>query len=369
MKNTLYLIGIVLICFSCSSDNGSDTNISNYDKQAMLINWADNLIIPAFTDYQTKTEDLETKSSAFVNTPNTATLGELRTSWKMAYVTFQNIGIFDIGKATDLHLIETANTYPTTTASIDANIASGDYNLSAQTQFASQGFPALDYLLYGIGETDQEILAFYTTDTNADNYKQYITDLTAKLKSIAVSILADWNNGYRTTYINNSNAVTGSLNQTANNFVEDFEKVIRAPKVGIPAGKFSNGALFPEKVEAYYNNTIGKSLLIESIDASLAFFEGKTYGTNITGPSLKAYLNAVDAQASGLPLSTIITDQYDAILITCNLLSNSLSDQVTADNSKMLTTYDALQQNVVYLKVDMISALGLTIDYVDGDGD
>ncbi len=35
----------------------------------------------------------------------------------------------------------------------------------------------------------------------------------------------------------------------------------------------------------------------------------------------------------------------------------------------MLAAYDVLQQNVVYIKLDMMQALNITIDYVDGDGD
>ena len=35
----------------------------------------------------------------------------------------------------------------------------------------------------------------------------------------------------------------------------------------------------------------------------------------------------------------------------------------------MITAYNTLQQNVVYTKLDMMQALNITIDYVDGDGD
>ncbi|WP_066219372.1 imelysin family protein [Formosa haliotis] len=371
MKHSLFLIAIVLVCFGCSSDNGNskEQNTADYDTQAMLTSWADNLIIPAFSDYQEKTEALNTEASAFVANPTQTTLSELRNAWLAAYKTYQHVGIYDLGKATELHLLETANIYPTNATTIDANIASGDYNLGAQTQFASQGFPALDYLLYGLASTDEDILAFYTTHNNAANYKVYITDLTSKLNSIAEAIVADWEGTYRDSFISNSNAVTGSVNQTANNFVKNLEKDVRAPKVGIPAGVFSDGTLFTDKVEAFYKNDISKDLLIEAITASRDFFQGKTYGTNTSGPGLKAFLDAVDAEASGTSLSSIIVDQYAEILTTTSALDNSFSEQITTDNSKMLDTYDAIQQNVVYLKVDMISALGLTIDYVDGDGD
>ena len=39
------------------------------------------------------------------------------------------------------------------------------------------------------------------------------------------------------------------------------------------------------------------------------------------------------------------------------------------DNTLMLQTYDVLQDNVVYLKVDMLQALDIRVDYVDADGD
>jgi len=35
----------------------------------------------------------------------------------------------------------------------------------------------------------------------------------------------------------------------------------------------------------------------------------------------------------------------------------------------MLSTYDGLQKNVVLLKVDMLQALNINVDFVDADGD
>jgi hypothetical protein len=35
----------------------------------------------------------------------------------------------------------------------------------------------------------------------------------------------------------------------------------------------------------------------------------------------------------------------------------------------MLETYNELQRNVVFIKVDMLQALSIDVDYVDADGD
>lgn len=367
MRKLVFILSVLFIA-SCSSDNGSDSgsDTSNYDKEEMLTSWADNIIVPSFENYQQKVNLLNTEVDTFSENINASNLNNLRDAWLEAYKAYQYVGIFDIGKATDLKLTDKTNIYPTDTENILNNINGADYNLETQAQYASQGFPAIDYLLYGIAENDEDILALYI---NESGYANYLAAVSAQLKNTADAIVTDWNNGYRETFINNSNVVTGSVNQMANNYIENFEKDVRAPKLGIPAGVFSNGVLYPESVEAYYKNDISKTLLIDATQASQDFFNGVTFGTSTTGPGLKEFLDAVDATSDGEKLSTIINNQYATIFSEIDNLDNSFSDQISTNNSAMLTTYNALQQNVVYIKLDMISALSLTIDYVDGDGD
>ncbi|WP_419212047.1 imelysin family protein [Maribacter sp. X9] len=371
MRVLVFALSIIVLFTGCSSDSGDDNSTvdPNYNKEAMLVSWADNIIIPAFTNYQLKVNSLNESTITFTQNPGTETLLDLRNKWLEAYKAYQHVGIFDMGKATDLKLLESSNTYPTDAGNIEANISSGAYNLSAQAQFASQGFPALDYMLYGVKETDEDILALYTDGAKAAGYKAYLTALSARLKLTADAVLEDWAGGYRATFIGLDNAITGSLNQMANNFIKNLEKDIRAPKVGIPAGIFSNGTLFPDKVEGYYSNDISKELLLEATKASQNFFKGASFGTNGSGPGLNEFLDAMGAKSNGQSLSGIINGQYATIFSEINKLDNSFSQQISADNSLMVATYNAFQQNVVYLKVDMISALSLTIDYVDGDGD
>ena len=68
-------------------------------------------------------------------------------------------------------------------------------------------------------------------------------------------------------------------------------------------------------------------------------------------------------------MSTIINNQFNTVLEVNATLNNSFSTQVTSDNAKMILANDALQQNVIYTKLDMMQALNITIDYVDSDGD
>ena len=367
MKKLVFaLCAIAIMAASCSSSDNSDTNTTKgYDRTAMLTNWADNIIIPAYENYASKVNLLSQSATAFTASPDGNNLATLRTSWLEAYTSYQYVAMYDFGKAAELYLKQSANTYPTDTAGIQANITSGTYNLNLQAQFTKQGFPAVDFLINGQG-TDNETIAFLS---NA-NASAYLAAVINQLKAISETVANDWTTNFRSQYIqNNGTSVTSSVNKTTNNFIKNLEKDVRTAKMGIPAGLFSNGTTFPDKVEAYYKNNVSKALLNAGIQAEVDFFNGKAISGTVTGPSLKSALNDVNAVRNGQNLSDIINNQFTAVFTANNTLNDSFSQQITNDNAKMLSAYTTLQQNVVYIKVDMMQALNMTIDYVDGDGD
>ena len=51
------------------------------------------------------------------------------------------------------------------------------------------------------------------------------------------------------------------------------------------------------------------------------------------------------------------------------LLNDNFVIQINTDNLKMLEAFDAIQVGVVRLKTNMMSILGISVDYFDADGD
>lgn len=371
MKKLFLVLSVVsvIVAVSCSSSSDSSSQ-DNFDRTALLTNWADNIIVPSYVNYQAKLQTLVSDAATFTATPSESNLQTVRASWLEAYKSYQKVAIFYMGKAADISLNDSANTFPADAAGIESNVLSGSYDLNLFAQFPRQGFPGLDYLINGLGATDAAIVGFYSTNANAVKYKQYLTAITAKLKSNVDLVITDWNNGYRTAYIaSNGTGVNSSVSKTANLFVKTLEKPIRTGKVGIPAGLFSSGTVFPNKVEAYYKNDVSRELLNIAIQAEQDFFNGKYANSATTGESLKSYLDYLNAVRSGQNLSTVINNQFAAVLASNNTLNASFSQQISTDNSKMIAANNVIQQEVIYLKLDMMQALNITIDYVDGDGD
>lgn len=371
MKKVILIFGFIALLIACSSND--DKNASpgnNYDRTALLTNWADNIIIPSFENYQAKVQVLVNNTTAFTTTPTELSLQALRASWLDAYKAYQYVGMYNFGKADEVSFRETTNIYPTDAAGIQSNITSGNYNLALQAQFVRQGFPAMDYLINGLGTGDSVIVGFYTTNANASGYKTYLTAVSNRLKLNADTILNDWKTTYRNSYVaNTGTTVSGSVSVTTNNFVKFLERDVRSAKVGIPAGLLSAGVTFPEKVEGYYKADVAKDLLLVSIKAAQDFFNGKHFDSATTGEGLKSYLDYLNANRDGQKLSDVINNQFAAVVTISNPLNTNFSQQIFSDNTKMVAAYNVIQQNVVYVKLDMMQALNITIDYVDGDGD
>ncbi len=371
MKKIFSIFCLSMLLYACSKDDsGTIEPDNNYSRNELLTNWANNIIVPSYANYQSKTQILVADVTTFNSNPNIANLQTVRNSWLEAYKAYQYISMFNFGKAEEINIKEATNTYPTDVNGINANIVSGVYNLSLLSQFSKQGLPAIDYLINGLDNSDAVIISFYSTTSKASNYKQYLLAVANKLKFNADLILNDWKSGYKTSYIaNNGISVSSSVNRTTNSFVKNFEKDIRTGKLGIPSGVFSSGVKYPEKVEAFYKNDVSNILLKEALKATQDFFNGKHFNSTTTGVGLKSYLDFLNVVRDGKKLSDIINNQFAAINVATNNLNDSFSNQVTNDNSKMLGAYDALQRNVLSIKVDMTQALNITIDYVDGDGD
>ena len=277
--------------------------------------------------------------------------------------------MFEIGKAETLSYRINLNTYPTDGPGMISHIEEGDYNLELPSSFDEQGFPALDFLLYGLAETDGEIVAIYSTSENAALYKDYLGEVAIKIDDLTKAVLDDWKGGFRDAFVGNtSSSNTGSVDKLANDYIFYFEKYLRAGKVGIPAGVFSATPL-PQNVEAFYKRDISKQLLIRAISATQDFFNGKHFIGSATGESFKSYLDFLNTVKNGEDLSKLIDDQFIAAKEEANVLNDDFVQQIEADNNKMISVYEELQRNVILLKVDMLQALDISVDYVDADGD
>lgn len=363
---------IVLLTIFIAACSSSDDNVvpdtpdpTPFDRAALLRNMADNLIIPAHQALNNELSTLSTAKDNFVAAPNQTNLDAVRTAWLVAYKTWQHVEVFNIGKAEEIQYNFQMNIYPVNTTDVQNNISNGSYDLTHPNNNDAVGFPALDYMLYGIGVDDAGILEKYSTNAESVKYQTYLSDLINQMKNLTQEVLNDWNASYRDTFIaSTTNTASSAVNKIVNDYIFYYEKGLRANKFGIPAGNFSSTPL-PEKVEAFYNQEVSKELALEALAAVQNMFNGTHFGSSTSGIGFKGYLDNLDRTE----LATMINGQFNTARGKIEVLTANFYTQINTDNTKMTQAYDALQAAVVLLKVDMLQAFNISVDYVDADGD
>ncbi len=375
-RNTIGMICLTaMLVWACSgSDEPSkepEPADTGKDRKAMLTNWADNIIIPSYAAFKVKLDVMTVKSEAFSKKPDATTLAEFRQSWVDAYTEWQKVEIFDAGPGLQRAIRNYYNIYPTSVSGIEANIANPSVNLEITASYDKQGFPALDYLLNGVGKTDAEILSYYTS---AEGTKRlaYVKRITDHMQELITGVISDWNGSYREQFTTKTGVDVGSpMGELTNHYVLHYERYIRSGKFGIPSGAMLDGIVAAEKVEAFYKKDISKVLAQTAHQAAVDFFNGKGVKSNTAGPSFKTYLDALGAKdkTTGKLLSETITDQFAASKAKIDALDTNFYQQVKTNDQAMKDTYNELQKAVRMLKVDMTSAMSITITYTDNDGD
>ena len=389
--NVLFALSIFLISTQCSSDleeidtettiteltastdndNSNSTSqtavVSSFDHEQMLTNWADNIIIPSIINFENSLVKLKNSASIFVNEPSNETLSVLKEEWLNSFLKWQHLEMFDVGLAEEIYYKNRINLYPANVNRIENNISNQNYDLNASSNFSSQGFNGLDYLLFGIGQNEEEIILKYTLEES--KYGKYFLEIIDKMMELTTQVKDSWDDEFRDEFIKSTdNTSTSSINQVINDFIFYFEKGYRANKIGIPAGRYSDGPL-PDRIEAYHGKKYSKILILEATDAIDNFYNGRfSNDINSSGLSINDYLSYMESDQDD-KLAEKINEQLKKIKTKLTELNTDFSEQIRQDNLEMLITFDIIQANVVFLKVNLLQKLNINIDYADADGD
>lgn len=340
----------------------------DFDKTAMLTNYADNVIIPNLVMAKRDIDSLTSKFNQFNINKDLSNLNSLRSAYFNAYVSFQHITTYELGPSETEIIRSSFNTYPTDTIQINANITAGSYDLTLVANTDAKGLPALDYLLYGKGISDSVVLSNYTTAIYATNRLQYLQTCIYEMQTKINNVINGWNTGYRSTFINSTGSGIGSSLGLLVNQLNFEVDLLKNNKIGIPLGKKSLGVALPDKCEAYYRNTISIHLAKECLNNIENDYLGRSY-LGSDGSGMDDYLDALGAQHTSGSLNSAIKSQFVVAKSKLALVQEPLSTSVTTDVATVDAAYIEIQKLLVLLKTDMTSAMGIVITYQDSDGD
>lgn len=356
---------LILFYVSCSKkSNPTDNPVANgFDKTAMLTNYADNLIVPAYEQTQQKLTLLQTAVSTFLAAPNSTTQATLKTVFKDTYLQIERISVLEFGPSRDNSFVGFVNTLPANTmkkvgektdlAIMEENIASGNWNLAQNSAVHQQGFPALDYLFFA----NDAVSKF--TDVNSANRKKYVQDILTRIKGLLDQTLTSWKSTYRSQFIGNTKSDSGSpISYMLNQFAYEMD-MLKGPRIGWPFGTQSGGVQFPELCEAYYSG-LSLDLAIENMNSLKNMFTGGNSGKGISD---------LLAALGNKQLKDDILNQFSVVDAKLKAIPAPFSSALANNKTAIEDANKEIQLLLRLIKTDAVSKLGVQISYTDNDGD
>jgi hypothetical protein len=352
------IAGFVFLFAACSKSGGKTDNGNNGTTDTTLVKLG-NTIAASYQTFAVNVAPLDAAAVAFAAAPSPTTLAAVQEAFKQAYKSWETVSQFEFGPAADKYLTtHFTNAFPTDTNLIKANVGGASYVIDGLGNFAAQGFPALDYLLYAYG--NDATLARFSTD----GAKQYLKALTASLKKKSADVANAWastGGNYKDKFSKGTGTDAGSsLSLLANSFVFDWDVNLQNYEVGIPIGIYGPTTLpkAPAKVEGYYSGLSVELLAYHTI-AFAAIYN--------SGIADKVKLSS--AQSNGQPLNNVISAQWTTLTTKVTTLPNPLSTGIQNNDPSINAFFTEIRKMTVLLKVDMSSALGIKISFQDDDGD
>jgi predicted lipoprotein len=364
----------LLVIVGCSKKDDDtiipeEPTVSEFDRTPLLTNYSNQYIKPAYSAYYSEVSSLKNQVISFNSTLTTSSLQTLRSKWKNTLLIWQDVAFLEFGPAANISLRAQSNVYPVDTSTINTNISSGTYNLQVAANFDAKGLQAIDFLVNGTAGNDNDIVTYFTNNSNA---RTYLIDVVNDLESNTKTVNDAWQGSYSATFIANSasNAQGSSVSDIINAINQHYETYDRKGKIGLPAGVFNgfSQSPMPLHVEAYYSEE-SLPYVYRSLSSLKNFVKGSGYITSSNGTGLDDYLLFVSAKNNGQDLHTVIDNQFNAIKVELDNISDPLSNEVTVNNAGVKSVYQKMQQMVGYIKVDMTNALEVLITYQDADGD
>ncbi|MEM6525182.1 MAG: imelysin family protein [Bacteroidota bacterium] len=362
MKKSIKLFFFSFLCFtfSCSDDEDNSGNLG-FDRANMLQSVAEDLIIPNFETLQNSVSNLQSSVNEFVTTTNEANLGSLRQAWVTAVTDHQHCSAFGFGPGS-LSLGSYASVlgvFPVSESKIETAIGNPNFNLAGSFDRDLRGFYTVEYLIYGNGQTDAELVAGFDQAR-----KDYLSLITNELKTTFDDIVTEWNTSYQDQFVASDGTADGSsISLYYNEFVKDYEN-LKNFKLELPAGlsagqTSSDGTL----VEAFYSG-ISRDLIVEHFESSKNIYLGLARNGDVS-VGFDEYLNSVEGGPELVESTLGMIDQIDQAI--GNLPQGRLSDQV--DAPEVTTLRNLLQDNTANFKSSIVSLLGISITFNSGDGD
>lgn len=340
---------------SCGGDSTNEPGVSDFTD--LLTNQIDEVILPTMVAYQQEVSNLAAEIESLAAPVGDEGLSSLRQAYQEANLAYQRAAVHDYFSTASLDLVALTNLYPIEVSTLENLILAGSNRFSSLDHQRANGFPAIDYMLYGPSDVQSYL---------DNNRLVFLQEMVGDMKDRADNLASNWarirDNFVAADGTSLGSAISGQLNGS----LSYYEFTVREDKVGIPIGKLGpNDSPIPPdvtKIEAYYQSLFDGSdqFAKQLIRAAVEEMEEIYLGTTASGANGQGYDDLLQVRGQAA-VDADIKAAFQAIYDELEVRA-----AITASDTKL---YDAVQQVVTYYKSDMLPILNVQDADGANDGD
>ncbi len=334
----------------------------SFDRKEMIRDITDGIIVPNHQLFADTADQLQRATAVYVTDPSDAHLQAVQDAWHATNLAWMGCATHRYGPIRESLIINRIDSRPPRVSFIEDRIAADsviDATFIENIGSSSQGLSAIEYLIF-----DPLSTADLPHNPRRLAYLDHATVIFAQNAQVLLDQWTADGMNYSQTFIDadlEGGEIQGSMNMLVNQILHDVED-ITWDRLGTPLWHPTDGAIDPALLEAPYSQSS-----LARMEATVQHLH-QLY-TAGDGVGLDEYLDFLDAEYEGQPLSQVIEAQFVATEEAIQAIDEPLGLAIENDRVPVETLYDELAILITLIKVDMINHLGVTITFNDNDGD
>jgi len=335
-------------------------------REAVLRDLAHNVFAVGYQDLAAKCEALTNAAVQLAQTPDQASLDKARQAWTAVAEAAARLRCYQAGPIVEREYAASFYYARISQAGIEGESQSSkpvDQAYVTELGGTTKGLFALEYLLFGHKgypgnptPNTARVLEMLSGD-KAQHRRAFLLALACDLESKAAQLAQDWTapgeQGASAKFVAGGQA---SFNVLVNQLAHSIEEVSQA--------RLNFVLVLPEPL-AQQLYRIEAAPSGASLQDAIARMEGiEKFYRGAGGLGLSDVLKQVNA-----PLDKRIQDQFETILTAIKAIGEPLDQAAVDKRPAVQNASDKAKALEIIFKVDLASALGVTISFVSGDGD
>jgi predicted lipoprotein len=346
---------------ACSSTGEGDT------RRELLESWSTGLIVPLYAQFETRSQALAASLDALCAAPSDTSLAAARSAWADARAPFKQAEVFAFGPYSrpEFRIGPKLDSWPAQPETIEQYIAGSEpvdpARLAALGIF-NKGLPAIEYLLYApeVGTPAR---------LSEPRRCEYLRSAGAELVSRALEIHMAWapEGGNFAEQLSGAGRTSTAWRTLRDAFSEVINRMgftlenVRRDKLGRPLGDMSGGVPVPDMAESRFS---GRS--IQDILDNLAGIEVLYFGDSSRSvPGVSRYAS----ERGRSDFDESMAGAIGAARAALEAVGMPLTEAVMADPERVREASARLGELQTLIQTELISALGLSLNFNDNDGD